>query len=185
MWHMLLHWLQLHSKRNFSSLFLALLLFFHSFCLCSHSLKRIDFSFVLLSMKSQKQLFSRERLILIGRKFQKVWELVFFTPKSVRVLSLTSRGVDSEMNAFKNPSEKSSFFFLFCLLYFSPSFLLTPSINLFWVIQHIYTFNWNFQNRSMCWLSVYIYTQRSQYGYSIPKVYFNSASQNIRECDVI
>lgn len=40
MWHVLLHWLQLHSKRNSSSLFLALLLLFRSFCLWSYSLKK-------------------------------------------------------------------------------------------------------------------------------------------------
>ena len=118
--HVLLHWLQLHSNRKSSSLFLALLLFSHSFGLLSCSLRIIAFSFVQLSMKSQKQHFSRERLILMGRKFQKVWELVFLSPKSIRVLSSTSRRMDSKMNAFKNPPTKSSSFFLSCLLYFSP-----------------------------------------------------------------
>lgn len=156
-------------------LVLYFLLCYYSFAPSASGLivsKRIDFSFVLLSMKPQKQLFSRETLILIWRKFQKVWELVFLSLKSIRVLSLTSRGVDSEMNAFKNPSAKRRFFLLLLPGIFL-SILSSNSFNKFLlnVIQHRHIFNWNFQNaRSMCWLSVYIYIQSSQYGYIIPKV---------------
>lgn len=134
MWHTLLHWLQLPTNRNSSSLFFTLLLFFHSFSLLPHSLRRIAFSFVQLSMKSQKQHFSRERLIPTGRKFQKVYELVFLSPKATRVLS--SRRADSKTNAFKNPPTKHSSFFLFCLL---SSILTSNSLNnFFWELFSTY-----------------------------------------------
>lgn len=152
MWHVLLHWLQLHSKRNSSSLFLALLLLFRSFCLWSYSLKKNRLFFCSVKHEATEATLQQGDTYTDMKKISKGRELVFLSLKSIRVLSLTSRGVDSEMNAFKNPSAKRRFF----LLLLPGIFLSILSSNFFNkfllnVIQHRHIFNWNFQNaRSMC-----------------------------------